>query len=117
MKKPRLPRRDRGAIIACFAGFSRRRAKRHTRSHHRSLRSPLAAPTLTWRASTLYQGVNDRSGINGKKIDVVLDDGLRLTASSLLQEADRGDQVAGISGSACQHAGAIYAEIESACRW
>ena len=65
------------AMIACAAGISAAHAQdAYKIGYITDLSGPLAGSyTPTWEGFELYiKALNDRGGINGKKVDVVLDD-------------------------------------------
>src|SRR5690348_16424203 len=65
------------AMIACFGGFSSAHAQdAYKTGYITDLSGPLAGSYApTWEGFELYmKALNDRGGINGKKVDVVLDD-------------------------------------------
>lgn len=105
------------AIIACFAGFSAAQAQETYKiGYITDLSGPLAGSyTPTWEGFELYiKALNDRGGINGKKIDVVLDDdGLKADrAVAAAKKQTERDQVVGIFGlSLSSTQGPVYAEM------
>ena len=91
------------AVIACFAGFSAAQAQETYKiGYITDLSGPLAGSyTPTWEGFELYiKALNDRGGINGKKVDVVLDDdGLKADrAVAAAKKQSERDQVLGIFG-------------------
>ena len=75
------------AIITCFVGFSAAQAQdAYKIGYITDLSGPLAGSyTPTWEGFELYiKTLNDRGGINGKKVDVVLDDDGRLLVFALM---------------------------------
>ena len=108
------------AIIACFAGFSAAQAQETYKiGYITDLSGPLAGSyTPTWEGFELYiKALNDRGGINGKKVDVVLDDdGLKADrAVAAAKKQTERDQVLGIFGlSLSSTQGAVYAEMRKA---
>src|SRR5215472_6540852 len=83
------------------------------------LSGPLAGSyTPTWEGFELYiKALNGRGGINGKKVDVVLDDdGLKADrAVAAAKKQTERDQVLGIFGlSLSSTQGAVYAEMRKA---
>ncbi|MGC1698937.1 MAG: ABC transporter substrate-binding protein [Pseudolabrys sp.] len=105
------------AVIACFAGFSAAQAQETYKIGYITyLSGPLAGPyTPTWEGFELYNKAHhDRGGINGKKVDVVLDDdGLKADrAVAAAKKQSERDQVLGIFGlSLSSTQGAVYAEM------
>ena len=105
------------AIIACFAGFSAAQGQETYKiGYITDLSGPLAGSyTPTWEGFELYiKALNDRGGINGKKIDVVLDDdGLKADrAVAAAKKQTERDQVVGIFGlSLSSTQGPVYAEM------
>jgi branched-chain amino acid transport system substrate-binding protein len=105
------------AIIACFAGFSAAQAQdAYKIGYITDLSGPLAGSyTPTWEGFELYiKALNDRGGVNGKKIDVVLDDdGLKADrAVAAAKKQTERDQVVGIFGlSLSSTQGPVYAEM------
>jgi len=105
------------AIIACFAGFSAAQAQEtYNIGYITDLSGPLAGSyTPTWEGFELYiKALNDRGGLNGKKVDVVLhDDGLKAErAVAAAKKQTERDQVLGIFGlSLSSTQGAVYAEM------
>ena len=95
------------AMIACFAGFSAAQAQdAYKIGYITDLSGPLASSyTPTWEGFELYiKALNDRGGINGKKVDVVLDDdGLKADrAVAAAKKQSERDQVLGIFGLVCR---------------
>jgi ABC-type branched-subunit amino acid transport system substrate-binding protein len=118
MKKLSLRRgATAAAIIACFAGFSAAQGQETYKiGYITDLSGPLAGSyTPTWEGFELYiKALNDRGGINGKKIDVVLDDdGLKADrAVAAAKKQTERDQVVGIFGlSLSSTQGPVYAEM------
>lgn len=105
------------AIVACFAGISVAQAQDSYKiGYITDLSGPLASSyTPTWEGFELYiKALNDRGGIGGKKVDVVLDDdGLKAdrAVAAAKKQAER-DQVLGIFGlSLSSTQGPVYAEM------
>jgi ABC-type branched-subunit amino acid transport system substrate-binding protein len=105
------------AIIACFAAFSTAHAQETYKiGYITDLSGPLAGSyTPTWEGFELYiKALNDRGGINGKKVDVVLDDdGLKAdrAVANAKKQTER-DNVVGIFGlSLSSTQGPVYAEM------
>jgi ABC-type branched-subunit amino acid transport system substrate-binding protein len=118
MKKLSLRRgATAAAIIACFAGFAAAQGQETYKiGYITDLSGPLAGSyTPTWEGFELYiKALNDRGGINGKKIDVVLDDdGLKADrAVAAAKKQTERDQVVGIFGlSLSSTQGPVYAEM------
>jgi branched-chain amino acid transport system substrate-binding protein len=107
------------AIITAgmFAGFSSANAQeKYVLGYITDLSGPLAdSYTPTWEGFELYiKALNDRGGIGGKKVDVVLDDdGLKAdrAVANAKKQAER-DNVLGIFGlSLSSTQGPVYAEM------
>ena len=118
MKKQIFCRGVTAAVaIACFAGCSAAQAQETYKiGYITDLSGPLAGSyTPTWEGFELYiKALNDRGGINGKKVDVVLDDdGLKADrAVAAAKKQTERDQVLGIFGlSLSSTQGAVYAEM------
>jgi branched-chain amino acid transport system substrate-binding protein len=108
------------AIAVCFGGLSAAQAQETYKiGYITDLSGPLASSyTPTWEGFELYiKALNDRGGINGKKVDVVLDDdGLKAdrAVAAAKKQAER-DQVVGIFGlSLSSTQGPVYAEMRKA---
>jgi ABC-type branched-subunit amino acid transport system substrate-binding protein len=108
------------AIVACAAGLSSAQAQdAYKIGYITDLSGPLAGSyTPTWEGFELYiKALNDRGGIGGKKVDVVLDDdGLKADrAVAAAKKQTERDQVLGIFGlSLSSTQGAVYAEMRKA---
>jgi branched-chain amino acid transport system substrate-binding protein len=108
------------AIIAGLAGFSAAQAQETYKiGYITDLSGPLAGSyTPTWEGFELYiKALNDRGGINGKKVDVILDDdGLKADrAVAAAKKQTERDQVVGIFGlSLSSTQGPVYAEMRKA---
>jgi branched-chain amino acid transport system substrate-binding protein len=105
------------AIITCSAGLSAANAQDSYKiGYITDLSGPLAGSyTPTWEGFELYiKALNDRGGINGKKVDVVLDDdGLKAdrAVANAKKQTER-DNVLGIFGlSLSSTQGPVYAEM------
>ena len=105
----------RGGLYAAalvFAGLTSVQAQdAYKIGYITDLSGPLSGSyTPTWEGFELYiKALNDRGGINGKKVDVVLDDdGLKADrAVAAAKKQTERDQVLGIFGlQPVQHAGA-----------
>jgi ABC-type branched-subunit amino acid transport system substrate-binding protein len=109
-----------GAIAVCAAGLSGAKAQdAYKIGYITDLSGPLAGSyTPTWEGFELYiKALNDRGGIGGKKVDVVLDDdGLKADrAVAAAKKQTERDQVLGIFGlSLSSTQGAVYAEMRKA---
>jgi branched-chain amino acid transport system substrate-binding protein len=108
------------AIIACVVGFSSAQAQETYKiGYITDLSGPLAGSyTPTWEGFELYiKTLNDRGGVNGKKVEVVLDDdGLKAdrAVANAKKQSER-DKVLGIFGlSLSSTQGAVYAEMRKA---
>jgi branched-chain amino acid transport system substrate-binding protein len=108
------------AIIACFMGVSVAQAQdAYKIGYITDLSGPLAGSyTPTWEGFELYmKALNDRGGINGKKVEITLDDdGLKAdrAVANAKKQTER-DQVLGIFGlSLSSTQGAVYAEMRKA---
>lgn len=105
------------AVIAWFAGFTTVQAQDvYKIGYITDLSGPLAGSyTPTWEGFELYiKALNERGGINGKKVDVVLDDdGLKADrAVAAAKKQTERDQVLGIFGlSLSSTQGPVYAEM------
>jgi branched-chain amino acid transport system substrate-binding protein len=105
------------AMFACLAGFSAAQAQdTYKIGYITDLSGPLAGSyTPTWEGFELYiKALNERGGINGKKVDVVLDDdGLKADrAVAAAKKQTERDQVLGIFGlSLSSTQGPVYAEM------
>lgn len=108
------------AIVACAAGFSTAQAQdAYKIGYITDLSGPLAGSyTPTWEGFELYiKALNDRGGIGGKKVEVVLDDdGLKADrAVAAAKKQTERDQVLGIFGlSLSSTQGSVYAEMRKA---
>ncbi len=104
-------------IAACLAGFSPAQAQdAYKIGYITDLSGPLASSyTPTWEGFELYiKALNDRGGIGGKKVDVVLDDdGLKADrAVAAAKKQTERDNVLGIFGlSLSSTQGPVYAEM------
>ena len=105
------------AIIAYVIGFSSAEAQETYKiGYITDLSGPLAGSyTPTWEGFELYiKTLNDRGGVDGKKIEVVLDDdGLKAdrAVANAKKQSER-DKVVGIFGlSLSSTQGAVYAEM------
>ena len=105
------------AVIAGVAALSpAKAADAYKIGYITDLSGPLSGSyTPTWEGFELYiKALNDRGGINGKKVDVVLDDdGLKAdrAVADAKKQAER-DKVLGIFGlSLSSTQGAVYAEM------
>src|ERR1700687_2013106 len=105
------------AIITCVIGFSTAQAQETYKiGYITDLSGPLAGSyTPTWEGFDLYiKALNDRGGVNGKKVEVVLDDdGLKAdrAVANAKKQSER-DKVLGIFGlSLSSTQGAVYAEM------
>jgi len=108
------------AIAVCFAGVPAAQAQNAYKiGYITDLSGPLASSyTPTWEGFELYiKALNDRGGVNGKKVEVVLDDdGLKAdrAVAAAKKQAER-DEVIGIFGlSLSSTQGAVYAEMRKA---
>ena len=107
-------------MIVCFGGFSTAHAQdAYKIGYITDLSGPLAGSyTPTWEGFELYiKALNDRGGINGKKVEVVLDDdGLKADrAVAAAKKQTERDQVVGIFGlSLSSTQGPVYAEMRKA---
>jgi branched-chain amino acid transport system substrate-binding protein len=105
------------ALIAGFAVWSAAQAQETYKiGYITDLSGPLASSyTPTWEGFELYmKALNDRGGIGGKKVDVVLDDdGLKADrAVAAAKKQTERDQVLGIFGlSLSSTQGPVYAEM------
>ena len=108
------------AIVAASLGCSRGAgAGAYKIGYITDLSGPLAGSyTPTWEGFELYiKALNDRGGINGKKVDVVLDDdGLKADrAVAAAKKQTERDNVLGIFGlSLSSTQGPVYAEMRKA---
>ena len=108
------------ALLTSVAGLSTAQAQdAYKIGYITDLSGPLAGSyTPTWEGFELYiKALNDRGGINGKKVDVVLDDdGLKAdrAVSNAKKQVER-DNVLGIFGlSLSSTQGPVYAEMRKA---
>jgi branched-chain amino acid transport system substrate-binding protein len=105
------------AIIGCITGFSTAQAQETYKiGYITDLSGALAGSyTPTWEGFELYiKALNESGGINGKKVDVVLDDdGLKADrAVAAAKKQTERDQVLGIFGlSLSSTQGPVYAEM------
>ncbi len=106
--------------IGAFAGASTAQAQeKYTIGYITDLSGPLAGSyTPTWEGFELYiKALNDRGGIGGKKVDVILDDdGLKADrAVAAAKKQTERDNVLGIFGlSLSSTQGPVYAEMRKA---
>jgi branched-chain amino acid transport system substrate-binding protein len=107
-------------LIACTCGANAASAQNsYVVGYITDLSGPLAdSYTPTWEGFELYiKALNDRGGIGGKKVDVVLDDdGLKAdrAVAAAKKQAER-DNVVGIFGlSLSSTQGPVYAEMRKA---
>lgn len=108
------------AVTFLFGGFGTANAQNsYVVGYITDLSGPLAESyTPTWEGFELYiKALNDRGGINGKKVDVVLDDdGLKAdrAVANAKKQVER-DNVVGIFGlSLSSTQGPVYAEMRKA---
>src|SRR5579883_2613386 len=114
----------KAACIAALTGFLALPCAAYAQDSYKigyitDLSGPLAGSyTPTWEGFELYmKALNDRGGVNGKKVDVVLDDdGLKAdrAVANAKKQAER-DNVLGIFGLSLSSTQApVYAEMRKA---